>query len=71
MKLSRVSFVIIKLKADVGFRGFSDQELFAMVNSLVAKLKIRIDEISINKKITKLFRYFFMYPSLSRACSAS
>lgn len=41
--------LITKLKADVSFKGFSDQELFAMVNSIVSKMKIRIDEISIKK----------------------
>jgi hypothetical protein len=45
--------LITKVKADLSFKGFSDQELFAMVNSMVSKLKIRIDEISIKKNETK------------------
>ncbi len=45
--------LITKAKADLSFRGLTDQELFAAVNSLVSKLKIRIDEISIKKNETK------------------
>lgn len=42
--------LITKVKADLSFKGFSNQELFSMTNSLVAKLKIKVDEININKK---------------------
>jgi len=42
--------LITKAKAELSFRGFSNQDLFSMTNSLVAKLKIKIDEININKK---------------------
>jgi hypothetical protein len=45
--------LITKVKADLSFKGFTDQELFAMVNSMVSKLKIRIDEISIKKNETR------------------
>jgi len=44
--------LITKVKADLAFKGFTDQELFAMVNSMVSKLKVRIDEISIKKNET-------------------
>lgn len=42
--------LITKIKADLAFRGFSDQQVFAMTESLVSKQKIRIDEINISKK---------------------
>ena len=45
--------LITKVKADLAFKGFTDQELFAMVNSMVSKLKVRIDEISIKKNETR------------------
>lgn len=40
---------ITKVKADVGFKDLSSQDIFAAFNSLTARGKMRIDEVSIRK----------------------
>lgn len=40
---------ITKVKSDIGFRDLSSQEIFAIFNSVTARGKMRVDEVSIRK----------------------
>lgn len=40
---------ITRVKSDIGFRDLSSQEIFAIFNSVTARGKMRVDEVSIRK----------------------
>ena len=40
---------ITKVKSDIGFRDLSSQDIFAIFNSITARGKMRVDEVSIRK----------------------
>lgn len=43
---------ITKVKSDIGFRDLTSQDIFAIMNSMATRGKMRIDEVSIRKSST-------------------